>query len=1518
MKNLVVVQDRRFDLQLPLEYGEAVEFAVDNESGQLLAIGSELGVASYRLADGQASERGDAGPLWTADLRAMGADLPPAPGIAAFLHAPELAATLVALTSGELLLLRGGGGTGAAARPELEEEWELVAEVPLLSYRHDTPAAAAASAAAAAQRRGGAAPHSTERREEGEGDEEEEEVHLGAGDVAITWRGDGLFFATVSRDSPREWRHGEWTRARASAATVRVWDRDACELHSVGEAAPGLLPAAAWQPNGRHLYVAQLTQQEHQEGGAEAGAPAAPGGGSAAAGEDEAAVRHVGAWKRELRRRQEAAAAAGGQRHAAAVLLYERNGLQHGEFAVPTPADAPAGTGSAVPGGAAPGGSGAAANGLQLNGGGGGAGIAQLAWSSDSELLAVVVAATDADGLPLALLQLWHRSNWHWYLKLERQFSGCARLRCAWDAEAPLLLHATTAEGDYERLLLSRQPSASALGTAVVVDGRRLLITPLRLCCVPPPMAAAQAALPAPAACVAVRNGIGREAIATVLSDGRLALLESAEGDQWEDALDAQLEEAPWDRPGPPCLLPRVLALASPALEAAAGGAAVRQAVWLGADRLLLLAAAAPLCELNAGSGGASGGSCADVLVELALNPATGVAEEVAACACAPVLALAPAPAPAREAAPLAAAAGKEAAAAPRALVQGHSGALLAYESGGQLADAGPEAGFPVPCPRMALAPPPAAVPAPEVVNLWHGIGGAAVEAPPAAAAFGLSERGQLFLGARQLAADATSFAVRTGGCGVILQMPRGNLELVQPRSLVVPAIASALDAGDYASAWALATTNRCDLNLLVDHAWPAFLAAAPAFVAQASGRCVPGDQDIADLLSALTDGPSTIAPGGVYAAALPASSRGGDGVSDAVATGAPGTGEGEGPPPTEGKVAAVCAAVREALMEGGQPTRLRAVLTSHAKCGDLEGALALIKQRKEAELEQQEREQRTGWQRQPPPGESPVPAGAGAGADGGEEEKGEDADGFGFRLRDPGRPATAEEGLRHLLLFVHEDTLYRAALGMYELELALMVVMHSQRDPGEHAIDCHLGRWERALAHLLAAGPAKHDAALALAKDKGLLRQLLALCQKSGAPSAAAGPAAAVAAQDSGQQEGQREVQGRERAVEQGPGALAALRLRALEAYAEALEAKNMPEDAGLAYLAAGLPERAVAAYAAAGEWRIALALAGRRGWEPGRQRRLAEQCVAELQHLAQPAEAAAVAHAYLQAGLDTDAAVALLAGAGEWREAVRLAYQAGRPDLVETVVAPAAAAAAAATLEEARENLERVRKYWARLRELRQRRAAIAAAVAAEDAGAGARDADDDLTSEATSQLSALSIYTDATHTALPGSSALGSTLASTVGGKRRKSGRPRKSKSNVRVRQGSPQEEKMLGEHLLGLAPTGAAFAQAGQLAELLVLLGHEADAALLQRQLAALIAEQSAAAADVLAHPPPGAGLALPQEAAAELAARAGPAAAAAAAATVAAALPSPELAARAAAAEAGVKEARWKWDLLRAV
>jgi hypothetical protein len=209
----------------------------------------------------------------------------------------------------------------------------------------------------------------------------------------------------------------------------------------------------------------------------------------------------------------------------------------------------------------------------------------------------------------------------------------------------------------------------------------------------------------------------------------------------------------------------------------------------------------------------------------------------------------------------------------------------------------------------------------------------------------------------------------------------------------------------------------------------------------------------------------------------------------------------------------------------------------------------------------------------------------------------------------------------------------------------------HLQR----HAIDTHLRRFDRALAHLAAAGPAHFPAALKLAADKGLLRQLIGLMQEQQREAAAAGAP--------GQQQAQEQQQQEEGPVPplQRPGAAgAAARLAAaLAAHAAALRASRRYEDAAVAFLAAGAPGDALAAYSEGGHWKMALALAGRLGWGAPRVQGLARELAGALAASGQGADAAAVLREYVR---DVDGAVAALAGAREWREALRVAYAEGR----------------------------------------------------------------------------------------------------------------------------------------------------------------------------------------------------------------------------------------------------------------
>ena len=76
--------------------------------------------------------------------------------------------------------------------------------------------------------------------------------------------------------------------------------------------------------------------------------------------------------------------------------------------------------------------------------------MTQLCWSSNSELLAVVLSQAPSGSpqgptgppqpLP-AVVQIWHRSNWHWYLKQEQLYPDVPTVTVVWDEVVPLRLH---------------------------------------------------------------------------------------------------------------------------------------------------------------------------------------------------------------------------------------------------------------------------------------------------------------------------------------------------------------------------------------------------------------------------------------------------------------------------------------------------------------------------------------------------------------------------------------------------------------------------------------------------------------------------------------------------------------------------------------------------------------------------------------------------------------------------------------------------------------------------------------------------------------------------------------------------------------------------------------------------------------------------------------------------------------------------------------------------------------------
>lgn len=153
----------------------------------------------------------------------------------------------------------------------------------------------------------------------------------------------------------------------------------------------------------------------------------------------------------------------------------------------------------------------------------------------------------------------------------------------------------------------------------------------------------------------------------------------------------------------------------------------------------------------------------------------------------------------------------------------------------------------------------------------------------------------------------------------LVLQMPRGNLETVSPRPLVLEVVRRDIERKRYRSALRICRTHRIDLNLLYDAAPQQFLANLDLFVRQVD------DTDHLNLfLTSLKDEDTTATLYMKYLAALPPV-------------------ETDEKPAVEGKTNRICLALRNTLLARNRGKFLQSILTSYARTtpADYEGALS-------------------------------------------------------------------------------------------------------------------------------------------------------------------------------------------------------------------------------------------------------------------------------------------------------------------------------------------------------------------------------------------------------------------------------------------------------------------------------------------------------------------------------------------------------------------------------------------------
>ncbi|KAM0790761.1 hypothetical protein ACM66B_004611 [Microbotryomycetes sp. NB124-2] len=257
----------------------------------------------------------------------------------------------------------------------------------------------------------------------------------------------------------------------------------------------------------------------------------------------------------------------------------------------------------------------------------------------------------------------------------------------------------------------------------------------------------------------------------------------------------------------------------------------------------------------------------------------------------------------------------------------------------------------------------------------------------------------------------------------VVLQMPRGNLETISPRPLVLRVVDNLLHDLRFKTAFLACRRHRIDLNVLHDADPQAFHAHLSSFVEQLA------DVDHINLF--LSQMRSEDVTQTLYRGLIkPRSSFS----------------------YKDGKLNAVCDAVRDQLERRDAGRYLHSILTAHVckQPADYEAGLRALSQAKSHSMDQ------------------------------------------------------ANDAVKYIIFLSDADKLFNLALGMYDFSLVLMIAQHSQKDPREYLpflqelrqldpamqrfrIDDHLQRHASAVRNLAQAGDDCFEAVRAYAREHDL-----------------------------------------------------------------------------------------------------------------------------------------------------------------------------------------------------------------------------------------------------------------------------------------------------------------------------------------------------------------------------------------------------------------------------------------------
>ncbi|KAI3731084.1 hypothetical protein L1987_62267 [Smallanthus sonchifolius] len=788
--------------------------------------------------------------------------------------------------------------------------------------------------------------------------------------------------------------------------------------------------------------------------------------------------------------------------------------------------------------------------------------IENLKWNCNSDLLAAIVRTKTCDSI-----KIWFFSNNHWYLKQEIRYLKEEEVRFMWDPVKPLNLISWTLEGLIKVYNFIWISSVTDNSVALVVDGSKILVTPLSLALIPPPMYLFQLQFPCSVRETAFWSKNSKNILAASLTDGSLSVVELPGLDTWQD-LEGEVF--------------RIELCITDDLNS------FLHLTWLD-SHVLLGVILEPLdnkefskyyiqeleliCSEDHIPGSVTGsGFDAKIVNKLPMESlVTGLVSN-----------------PIKK---------------QSAFVQLNGGNIFEYETGFSLHERS-NLRFSSFCPWMS-------------VGYVEDFG---LPNSDPILMFGLDNNGKLHVNENVLCNNCSSFSLYSNSTNqtithlilatkqdllyaveirdivlgqmevkygnfvpvvitrknaeegkkfiqiwekgskilgvvhgdesaVIIQTTRGNLESIYPRKLVLESIVNALVQGRFRDSLLMVRRHRIDFNIIADHrGWQDFLNVATEFVKQV------------DNLSYITEFVCSLKNENVMETLYKSyisytHEEKGKELKDSMVVGG------------RSKVNSVLLAVRKALEEqiAESPARELCILTTLARSDPpyLEEALVRVKVIREMELSDCSNPER-----------KLVPS--------------------------------SEESLKHLLWLSESEAVFEAALGLYDLNLAAIVALNSQQDPKEflpflqelevlpilimrYKIDLKLRRYEKALQHIVAAGDTYFEDCVNLIKNNP---QLFSIALE----------------------------------LITDP----TKKKQVFEAWGDHLSNIKCFEDAATTYLCCNNLEKALKSYRSSNNWGGVLTVAGLMKLSKEEIMQMAHELCEELQTIGKPSEAAKIAFDY------------------------------------------------------------------------------------------------------------------------------------------------------------------------------------------------------------------------------------------------------------------------------------------------